>query len=309
MSKLYWPAAFTAATLAFTVAPSGAFAQNSQTAEDAEAKRLDGVLRSQHRLDGDVSVPGTNATLHLGKKYYFLRADEAKQVLTEWGNPPSATEGVLGIVFPAGKTFLDDGWGSVVTYEPAGHIDDSDSEKADYQKLLEDAQQGEDAENAERKKAGFSSTHLVGWAQPPVYDKAHHYIIWARDIRFGDQDIDTLNYDVRVLGRQGYLSLNLISAMSELPSIRTDAAQLAAAARFDPGSAYADFKPGTDRAAGYGLAGLVAAGVGVVAAKKIGLLAVIALFAKKLIIVFAAAGAAIAARFKRLFKRGPDTSA
>jgi uncharacterized membrane-anchored protein len=241
MSKLYWPAAFAAATLACAVAPSAAFAQNDQAAEDAEARRLEGVLRAQHRLDGDVSVPGTNATLHLGKKYYFLKADEAKQVLTEWGNPPSSMEGVLGIVFPAGKTFLDEGWGGVVTYEPAGYIDDTDSETADYQKLLEDAQKGEDAENAERKKAGFASTHLVGWAQPPAYDKAHHYIIWARDIRFGDQKIDTLNYDVRVLGRQGYLSLNMISAISELPAVRADAAQLAAAASFDPGSAYADY--------------------------------------------------------------------
>lgn len=269
----------------------------------AEAQRLSDIVASQHRHGGDVVVPGTEATLHLGSRYYFLDAAEAKQVLKEWGNPPSAADGVLGIVFPADKTFLDDSWAGVITYEQAGYISDADSDKVDYRKFIDQAQQGEDAENGQRKKDGFPSVHLVGWAQQPTYDKAHHYLIWARDIKFGGAEKDTLNYDIRILGRRGFLSLNAISTMDKLPEIRSQAAELAGAAQFNAGSAYTDYQPGTDHKAEYGVAGLVAAGLGLAAAKKFGLLALLAVFGKKLFLLIAAVVAAAVARVKSLFKR------
>jgi uncharacterized membrane-anchored protein len=265
--------------------------------------RLQGIVKSQHHIIGTVPLLGTGASLKLGARYYFLGPDEAKQVLREWGNPPDAARGVLGIVFPAGKTFLDETWGAVVTYEDAGYISDQDADKTDYNKYIADLQNGEAAENEARKKDGFPSSHLVGWAQPPTYDKARHEMIWARDIRFAGQTDDSLNYDVRLLGRKGFVSLNLVSTMSQLPAVRADAAALAAAAAFDPGSAYADYKAGSDKKAEYGVAGLVAAGLGLAVAHKLGLIAVLALFAKKFIVLIGAALAGGAAWVRRLFGR------
>jgi uncharacterized membrane-anchored protein len=299
-----------AGALAFGSLASAAWAADGQPSEAAEEQRLMGILQAQHRQTGDVRIPEANVTLHLGTRYYFLKKDEAKQVLKEWGNPPDRSAGVLGLVFPAGATFLDrDGWGGVVTYEPAGFISDKDADHADYQQLIDQVHKGEDADNAERKKAGFPSAHLVGWAQPPSYDKAHHFMIWARDIHFGDEPEDTLNYDVRVLGRRGFLSVNFVSTIKDLPQIRTDAAQLASLAAFDAGSAYTDYAPGSDKTAEYGVAGMVAAGLGLAAAKKLGLLALIAVFAKKGVVLIAAAFAALVARVKRLFKKDPSATA
>jgi uncharacterized membrane-anchored protein len=286
-----------------------ALAGDAQASDPAESQRLEGVLRSQHPQWGDVSVPTANATLHLGKRYYFLKADEAKQVLTEWGNPPASAEGVLGLVFPAGTTFLDRGWAGVITYEQAGYVNDEDADQADYQKLLDEMHKGEDAENAERKRSGFHSVHLVGWAQPPSYDKARHQMIWAQDLQFGGVDHHTLNYDVRVLGRRGYLSVNVVTSMDQLAEVRPAAAQLASAVSFDPGSTYADYDPGHDKKAEYGMMGLVAAGLGLAAAKKLGLLAAILVFAKKGVVLILAAGAAVVARVKRLFKKEPSAPA
>jgi uncharacterized membrane-anchored protein len=305
-----WAGACVAGALLWGLAASGLAVAETAGGDQAENQRLESILRAQHPQFGDVPVPTAGATLHLGKQYYFLTADEAKQVLKEWGNPPEMTEGVLGMVFPAGRTFLDDGgWGGVITYEPAGYISDKDADKTDYAKYVDEVRKGEDAENERRKKAGFSSTHLVGWAQPPSYDKARHYMIWARDVRFGDDPEDSLNYDVRVLGRRGYLSVNVVSKMSALPQIRKDAAQLAAVTSFDPGGAYTDYQPSSDKTAGYGVAGLVAAGLGLAAAKKFGLLALLAVFGKKIAIVVAAAFAAVVSRFKKLFKKTPSTPA
>src|SRR5262249_2221474 len=160
-------------------------------------------------------------------------AAEAKQVLKEWGNPPDAAGDVLGIVFPAGKTFVDKTWGAVITFEASGFVTDADADKADYAKMMKDAQAGEDEENAKARKDGFPTSHVVGWAQPPSYDRARHTLIWARDIKFSnDAGSDTLNYDMRVLGRRGVLSLNLVSTMSDLADVRADAAALAANASF-----------------------------------------------------------------------------
>jgi uncharacterized membrane-anchored protein len=91
--------------------------------------------------------------------------------------------------------------------------------------------------------------------------------------------------------------------MSKLPNTRSDAAKLADAASFNPGSTYADYKPGVDQKATFGVAGLVAAGLGLAAAKKFGLLALLALFGKKLIILVVAAFAGVANWFRQFFRK------
>jgi len=288
-----------AAIVGLLAAPT--MAQSPQTPEQAaEAQRLTALRDSLKPIRGVVAIPAAKATLALGDKYYFLGPDDARRVLTEgWNNPPSAVSDVLGMVFPDGADFLTDGaWGAVVTYADTKYVSDKDAKTADYDKVLADLRAGEDEQNAELQKQGFKPSTLIGWAQPPTYDPAHHDMIWARDVQFGDEADHTLNYDVRHLGRSGVLSMNLVSSMSHLGDVRPAAAELARTAEFDAGARYADFQKG-DATAGYGLAGLVAAGVGLGVAKKAGLLAVALLFLKKGAVVFVAGFAAIAAWVRR----------
>lgn len=272
--------------------------------QQARAQKMKAILESLHPVSGDVSLPGANATLHLGKDYYYLPPDEARKVLVDgWGNPPGVAQNVLGIVFPTGKTFLDDTWGAAITYEGSGYVTDKDAKTADYDALLTQLQSGEEENNAKRKAEGYPAMHLIGWAQPPSYDAASHSVVWAQNIAFDDQSDNSLNYDVRMLGRKGVLSLNMITSMSKLDETRADAEKLARSADFTPGARYADFKEGDDKA-GYGIAGLVAAGLGVVAVKKLGLLALILVFAKKGLVLIIAAFAALGAKFRKLFGFG-----
>src|SRR5262245_25983833 len=272
--------------------------------QDALVAKYRALGESLHPQRGDVAVATANATLHLGNQYYFLPAEDAKRVLVEgWGNPADSVSDVLGMVFPNGKSFIDDSWGAVLTYSPDGYVSDDDAKSADYDDLLRSAQSGEADENAERKAVGVPTVHLVGWAQPPSYDSEHHAIIWAREIQFGDETDHTLNYDVRTLGRRGILSMNIVSNMSKLVEVRAAATDLQQVAGFDAGARYADFQPGTDAAAGYGLAGLVAAGLGAAAAKKLGLLAIALVFLKKFAVLFLALFGGVVAWMKRLFSR------
>ncbi len=260
------------------------------------------VAKALHPQYGEVRVGSTNATLHLARDYYFLPADQARRVLVEaWGNAPEAAANVLGMVFPRGANFADNPWGAVITYSGAGYVSDKDAKTTDYNKMLQSIWDSEEDDNAVRKQRGYAPVHLVGWAQPPYYDQSHHTLVWARNLRFGNQTDDTLNYDVRALGRRGVLSMNIVSTMSRLGTVRSAAAKLQNIASFDSGARYEDYKAGSDKTAEYGVAGLVAAGIGVVAAKKLGLLALGIVFFKKIAALVIAGLVAIGAWFRRLF--------
>jgi uncharacterized membrane-anchored protein len=291
-----------ALALAFAPVAAGADATPQQAPQiSPELVKFEASL---HKQSGDVAIPAAHATLHLGDRYYFIPADEAATVLTKiWGNPPSAADGVLGLVIEKGKSIYDNVWSAVVTYEDTGYVPDKNAKSEDYDKVEQQIIDGESDVNAEREKQGYATMHLVGWAQPPSYDPARHSLIWARDLKFSDAPVDTLNYDVRLLGRKGVLSLNMLSTMNDLPAVREAADDFGKAATFDRGSTYADYDASVDKTAEYGLAGLVAAGAGVVIAQKLGFLAIALGLGKWIIGALAVAGASMRRRIARLFGR------
>lgn len=280
-------------------------------AQKAEMQRLTTLEHSLHPQTGVIPITGADVTLTLGQDYYFLSAAEAKKVIVDgWGNPPENGEGVLGMIFPAGKTFLDDTWGAVITFTGDGYVSDEDASKIDYAKLLEDLRKSEAEENRSRQAAGYPGIHIAGWAQQPSYDPVKHNLIWARELTFTDTPVRTLNYDVRVLGRRGVLSMNIIAGMRDLPTVGPEAAKLMATASFNPGATYADYKPGSDQKAAYGVAGLIAGGAVLAVAKKAGLIGIVLLVLKKGAVFLIAAFGGAWAWLKRLFggKSGGDFS-
>ena len=295
-----------ALALALVLAPAATWADAPQAQSQKIPPELVKFEAGLHKQSGDVAIPAANATLHLGDRYYFIPADEAATVLTKvWGNPPSATEGVLGLVIEQGKSIYDNVWSAVVTYEDTGYVPDKNAKSEDYDKVEQQILDSEPDVNAERQKQGYATMHLVGWAQPPSYDPAQHSLIWARDIKFSDAPVDTLNYDVRLLGRKGVLSLNMLSTMNDLSEVRGAASDFGKAASFNPGATYADYDASVDKTAEFGLAGLVAAGAGIVIAKKLGFLAIALGFGKYILGALAVAGATMRRWIAGLFGRRP----
>jgi uncharacterized membrane-anchored protein len=217
-----------------------------------------------------------------------------------WGNPPESAEDVLGMIFPAEiGPAQENGWGVVVTYEKDGYVSDEGAEKIDYTKMLREMQESAARVNRERKAHGFPSVEIVGWAEAPRYDRASHKLYWAKDVRFDGRDPDTLNYNTRVLGRRGVLVLNAVSGMDQLATVKSEMERLLPRVEFNEGHRYADFVPGKDKVAEYGLVALIAGGAALAA--KGGLLKWLVgglLALKKFAIVGVAA---LAAGFRRLF--------
>jgi uncharacterized membrane-anchored protein len=232
---------------------------------------------------GEIVLPNKVATLRLNSEYRYLDPQETEKLLVAWGNPPEATTGTEGAIVPSAvDPFEEKGWAVVLSYIDDGHVDDSDAREIDYQDLMADMKESTAADNAEREKAGYGTVKLVGWATEPRYDASTHKMYWAKELDFGGSE-HTLNYDVRVLGREGVLSMNAIASMSQLSSIQRDMTSLLQLADFNSGFRYEDYNASTDKLAKYGLGALVAGGV----AAKLGFFGKILAFvlaAKKLII-------------------------
>jgi uncharacterized membrane-anchored protein len=163
--------------------------------------------------------------------------------------------------------------------------------------------------NAERQKRGYRTVELVGWAAPPHYDAATHKLYWAKDLKFEGSQHDTLNYNIRMLGRQGVLELNAVARMGSFDEIDAQAPKILAMVDFKEGNRYADFDPKVDKVAKYGIAAMVAGGA--LVAAKMGLFKVVwvALIALKKFIIIGviAAGAFIKKLFNRRGSSGGGT--
>ena len=260
----------------------------------AKAQQLVASLQFQ---TGDIAIPEAKAHLNLGEDFRYLPKADARKVLEQlWGNPPD--DKIIGLIVPTETPLLsENSWATLVTYVDDGHVSDADAAKIDYAKLLSDMKEQTQSQNEARKKGGYDAIELIGWAAPPRYDAQGKKLYWARELSIGNNSGHTLNYDIRVLGRTGYLSLNAIARMSDLSAVQSGMQRLLPMAGFDSGQRYADFNPSTDKLAAYGLAALVAGGI----AAKVGLFAklgVILLAAKKFVVL---AVVAIGAAIKKLF--------
>lgn len=262
-----WRVAALAAALSFV--SMSAVAQDSAASEAEVQAAVTGFVQSLNYRSGEIALPQAQAHFRLTPDYRFLDAGDARRVLEElWGNPPD--DSVLGMVVPtAAPLDGDNSWAVVVTFSDEGYVTDEDAASTDYSELLSEMQAATQDENAARKSAGFETVELVGWAVPPLYDSASKKLFWAKELAFQGVDGHTLNYDVRVLGRHGYLSLNAVAGMDQLPRVKTGMQQLLPMAEFDAGARYADFNESTDKLAGYGVAALIGGGL----AAKTGLLA------------------------------------
>lgn len=266
------------------------------------------LLASLKPQTGAVVLPGNLAALNLTDAFRYLTPADSQRLIEEgWGNPPGSGEGTLGMIIPAAVNPLgEEGWGVIISYAADGHIADDDASSIDYTEVLAEMQESTNANNEERAKAGFETVNLVGWAEPPRYDAASKKIYWAKDLVFGDTPDHTLNYYIRVLGREGVLELNAVAGMSQLAQVRESMKQVVGLADFTEGNRYADFNPDTDKVAAYGLAALVAGGVAAKTGLFAKLLALLVAFKKFVIIGVIALGALLAKLFKGKAPAGPS---
>ena len=280
---------------------SAAIAQDHPKSRE-EAEALVSSLKFQQ---GQIDLQKGLATLNVPKGFRYLNGADANKIIVNlWGNPPG--EEPLGLLMPDVSPLSRDAWAVIITYNEDGYVKDDDAAKINYDTMLGEMKKSIHEANPERTKQGYPTMELIGWAEPPRYDNATHKLYWAKELKFGNETGNTLNYNIRMLGRRGVLVLNAVASMDQLSEIEQKTPEILSAIDFNQGNRYADFNPASgDKVATYGIAALVAGGV----AAKLGffkMLWVGILAAKKFIII---AALAVAAWLRKFFgKKAPATA-
>jgi uncharacterized membrane-anchored protein len=264
----------------------------------------DQIEQSFDYKTGVIDLKDGNAKITVPKGFRFLDKDQSIYILTElWGNPADST--ISGMLIPENRSVLDaNGWAFTISFDPMGYVKDDDADDINYDDLLKEQQKEFEDENPQRVKDGYSTIKFIGWASTPFYDKDKKVLHWAKELKFGDDSLSTLNYNLRVLGRKGVFMLNAVASLSEMDEVKASIGKVISSVEFNDGDKYANFNPDVDNVAAWTIGGLVAGKI----LAKVGFFALIVKFWKLIALGVAGAGAAIFKFFKKK-KEDDDTTA
>lgn len=256
----------------------------AETGDAGEPARLDWQR-------GPMTAPlGSDlAEIDLAEDYVYLDAEESRRFMELTQNPVSGAE--MGVVAPVSDA---EQWFLIFEFAETGWIDDSEKDDLDAEAMLESIREGTAAANEERRKRGWDTMTIVGWHEEPNYDERTNNLSWAVIGESGGQQ--NINRIVKLLGRRGVMTATLVSSPDELEAAVPRVDALLDGYRYRPGHTYAEYVPGSDKLASYGLTALVVGG-GAAALVKSGLLAKLW---KPIVVGLAALGAGI----KRFFFSG-----
>ena len=295
LNQSWRPLSLLALLLTLSPLPSQAAASSQEQAQAEIQAANSAAMQAAIPGPSDIIV-ANQAHLALPEEMAYIPRTQAQRLLKAIDG--QGDDQVQGMIMPTSE---DEDWMILVSYDPAGYIKDDDAKEWDPDDMLNNLREGTEAANAERKARGIDELEVVGWAEVPAYTATSHQLRWSASARTkGSQDPNyTINYNTLALGREGYVSMNLVTDIQNVERLKPVAANLISALKFDGGKSYGDFVEGTDKVAEYGLAALVAG----VAAKKLGFFALMAAFGlkfAKVILISLVGGAAV---LGRLFKR------
>ena len=233
------------------------------------------------------------ALIEVPEGFRFLDSADAARLLVLSGNRSTGKE--LGVIENKAA-----GWWVIFEFDDVGYVKDDEKNKLDADKLLKSIKAGNEQGNEYRKENGQAPISIVGWHVKPNFNDETKNLEWS--ILAESRGSKFVNYNVRVLGRNGVTEVTLIddleSVDKSLPGFREVLKNFA----YKSGESYSEFKSG-DKIAEYGLGALVLGGAAAVG-YKLGFFATLGVFFKKFFKLIIAGVVAVAAGIKKLFSFG-----
>lgn len=207
------------------------------------------------------------ATISVPAGCLFTGRDGVKTFLEVTQNIPGGNE--RGVVMcQAGEE--SNPWFVLFSYDESGYVRDDEGSSLDADAILKSVRSGTEEANRERKRRGWGTMTVDGWATEPFYDRGTNNLTWAITAH-DDSGGRTVNHSVRLLGRGGVMHADLVTDPSQLSALVPTFNGMITGFAYAPGYKYAEWRQG-DKVAAYGLTALVAGGAGVALVKS-GLLA------------------------------------
>lgn len=254
---------------AMLVAVAGLFVAVAAPAQEPQVEQ-EQPAQPQVRLEwtrgsGAAAPIGTLAEMDLGEDFVYLDVEGTQQLMELTENPLSGNEQATVAPAAEGET-----WFLVFEFDDVGYVSDDEKDSLDADAMLTSIKEGTEAANEERRSRGWSALQIVGWQEPPHYDARTHNLSWA--VIAESEGGRSVNRIVKLLGRHGVMTATLVADADALAAAVPRVDALLDGYRFTPGSTYAEFVPGKDKLAQYGLTALVVGGAGAALVKS-GLLA------------------------------------
>ena len=200
---------------------------------------------------------GSIAEIRVPAGYVFADGNDTRILMEEMQNPVSGKE--LGFIASSEDWFL------IFEFNDIGYIKDDEKDSLNADELLKSLKAGNEAANKERIKRGWHIMTITGWEILPHYNQQTHNLEWA--IKGESEGKSVINFNTRLLGREGVMSVTLVADPSLLKGALPNYRQVLSDYSFKPGRKYAEFRQG-DKIAKYGLSALIAGGATAVAVKS-----------------------------------------
>jgi len=255
--------------LPFFLAVQPVHAQDAEDAGDMEGMEEEGA---EGAMPTTIEIPGLEwtegpkkfpigrlAQVDVPQGYRATGAPGTRILLEVMGNRPD--DRTLATLMPSDTV----AWFVLFTFDDVGYVPDDESDELDANGLLDALKQANTEANAYRKSHGQPELKIVGWERKPVYNKATQSLEWA--VRASSEGEPVVNFNVRMLGRSGVMSANLVIDPAELEATLPTFRKLLTGFSYTQGNSYGEYRKG-DKLAEYGLTGLIAGGALAVAAKS-----------------------------------------
>ena len=266
-------------------------------AAQGETSEENPVLQLPWQAGPTTGKIGTRAEIRIPEGYLFLDAPATRRLNELFENPSSDADEY--VIAPDSLA-----WMAYFSFNEIGYV--KDDETLDADDVLASIREGVEYGNEERRKRGWGTLNLVGWASQPQYDNQLNALAWAVLLQSEGSDSQVVNYNTRLLGRRGVMEVTLVADPEQLDPSIADFKTLVPGYDFAAGEKYSEFRAG-DHVAEVGLAALITGGAVAVASKKGWLAAIgiaLAKFWKLLLVGVVGIGVAV----RKFFGRKDDSA-
>jgi len=289
--------------LVFGVALSAGLAASAYAQTPQENAMIDAIANLDWQVGANThTLLSANSVIQTQDDDGFLLDDDADELLRllEGHSEFDVDALVMKLDGPLIDSFV------TYTYQETGYVKMNDwDEHIDPTAILAQIRQNTKAANEVRAE-GYPALYIDGWIEEPYLDKNNAIVYWAI-AGHGEDGQSFVNAKALKLGKDGYADLVWVGSPEQFRGAANILGNALEAYRYNDGFRYADFRPGVDTVAAVGVGAIAyqmmtgskkgAAAVGA------GILAMIAVLAKKLWILLLLPFVFVWKGIRRLFTR------
>ena len=184
-------------------------------------KQADSINQALKFHSGKLRFSDQSIRMKVPEGHFFIEPDQARFILENiWGNIPD--EEVLGMIVRSDfvPSNINNDYSFVISYAPIGYVSSEKQKEFDHLELLNNIREQLQEANEKRLEQGFNALQVENWVMIPYFDDYKKALYWATELKVNGSDESLVNYNLRLLGKNGVLKINAVGTMDQLPAIK-----------------------------------------------------------------------------------------